>query len=187
MANLCHSGVIYSVGDLVWLYTPAVPRGRAAKFHRPWGGPYRVVTVVSDVTYRIQLVTSPTRQDRRRRHRVVVHFNRLKPCHQSEQPQQVSSPIPQEGSPQTESPAAADEEAVDWEEWTVPLPIAPTSVSVGSDGTSGHSSSGEDSDVEETSQEPARGGQVWGTRLRRHIQRPDYYRPGTGNALQRRE
>ena len=72
------SGGRYKVGDSV-LYSPAVSRGKAAKFHRPWRGPYRVVKVLSDVIYRIQLV-SPTRRDRPRNYRLVVHFNRLKPC-----------------------------------------------------------------------------------------------------------
>ena len=27
---------------LVWLFSPVVPRGQAKKFHKPWGGPYKV-------------------------------------------------------------------------------------------------------------------------------------------------
>ena len=44
----------YSVDDHVWLHCPAIPKGQSRKFHRPWQGPYRVVTVLSDVVYRIQ-------------------------------------------------------------------------------------------------------------------------------------
>ena len=30
----------FTVGDLVWLFSPAVPRGQSKKFHHPWSGPY---------------------------------------------------------------------------------------------------------------------------------------------------
>lgn len=43
----------YSKGDLVWLEEKAVPRWLHQKFHCPWSGPWRVVKVVSVVTYRI--------------------------------------------------------------------------------------------------------------------------------------
>ena len=66
-------GKQFKEGDLVWLHTPAVPKGVARKFHRPWTGPYKVVRRISDATYRIQDVKS-------RRHRPVVHFDRLKKC-----------------------------------------------------------------------------------------------------------
>ena len=110
------TGGRYCIGDLVWLYTPAVPRGRAAKFHRPWRGPYRVVKVLSDITYRIQLVSLPQRQDRRCRHRLVVHFNRLKPCrsHPFKQPTVLPT------SPDHIHPTAASslDEGEDMDEWT---------------------------------------------------------------------
>ena len=67
----------YQVGDLVWLEEKAVPRWVHRKFYRPWSGPWRVVKVVSDVTYRIQCEeATPTRE--RRKTRMIVHFNRLK-------------------------------------------------------------------------------------------------------------
>lgn len=77
------------MGDTVWLYPPAVSKGRAPKFHRPWKGPYRVVKFLSDVTYRIQLVSPRKQHDRRSHHRLVVHFNRLKPCHLQENHQEA--------------------------------------------------------------------------------------------------
>ena len=40
----------------------------------PWQGPYTVVKRLSDVVYRIELVSN-------KRKRLVVHFNRLKPCY----------------------------------------------------------------------------------------------------------
>ena len=30
-------------GDLVWLHTPVVPKGKPRKLHCPWTGPFRVV------------------------------------------------------------------------------------------------------------------------------------------------
>ena len=71
------SGGRYKVGDRVWLHSPAVPRGRSPKLHRPWTGPFVVVKVLSDVTYRVQLEKP---KPGRRRQRFLVHFNRLKPC-----------------------------------------------------------------------------------------------------------
>lgn len=61
----------YEEGDQVWLWSPVVRRGRSAKLHRPWEGPYLVIKKLSDVTYRIQSCRNP-------RKRLVVHFNRLK-------------------------------------------------------------------------------------------------------------
>ena len=66
-------GKPFSVGDLVWLHNPAVPRGKSRKLHQPWTGPYRVVAKPSDSVYRLQHVQF-------RRRRPVVHFNRLKHC-----------------------------------------------------------------------------------------------------------
>ncbi len=65
-------GKPFEPGDLVWLHCPAVPRGHSKNLHRPWTGPFRVVSKLSDVTYRIQHT--------RVRRRVVVHFDRLKRC-----------------------------------------------------------------------------------------------------------
>ena len=65
-------GEFYQVGDLVWLHSSVVPRGASRKFHHPWTGPYKIKKL-ADVTYRIQ-------NCRGRRCRLVVHFDRLKPC-----------------------------------------------------------------------------------------------------------
>ena len=61
----------YLVNDHVWLHSPAVPKGPAWKFHQPWQGPFRVVTVLSDAVYCIKRVGS--------RQRKLVHYDRLKP------------------------------------------------------------------------------------------------------------
>ncbi len=66
-------GKPFDLGDWVWLHCPAVPRGQSKKLHRPWSGPFRVVTKLSEGTYRIQ-------NTRNRRQRRVVHFDRLKLC-----------------------------------------------------------------------------------------------------------
>jgi len=66
-------GQPFKPGDLVWLHSPAVPRGQSRKLHFPWTGPYRVANRLSDAVYRIQHCQS-------RRKRLVVHFDRLKRC-----------------------------------------------------------------------------------------------------------
>ncbi len=66
-------GEPYSVRDLVFLNTPAIPRGQVRKLHRRWTGPFRVVWCFSEATYCIQERQSPRR-------RLIVHFDRLKPC-----------------------------------------------------------------------------------------------------------
>ena len=68
-------GEFYQAGDLVWLHSSVVPRGASRKLHRPWTGLYKIIKKLADVTYRIQNCTGW-------RHRLVVHFDRLKPCHQ---------------------------------------------------------------------------------------------------------
>ena len=65
-------GDAYQVGDLVWLHNPVVPRSQSKKFHRSWIGPYRIIECVSTTNYRIQSLLT--------RKKVIVHFNRLKPC-----------------------------------------------------------------------------------------------------------
>jgi len=64
----------FEVGDLVWLNNPVVPRGRSRKLHCPWTGPFKVIKKLSSVVYRIQDNRPGSRK------RVVVHFDRLKPC-----------------------------------------------------------------------------------------------------------
>ena len=63
----------YECGELVWLYSPVVPRGQSKKLRHPWTGPFRVVRKLSDAVYRIQNTQAP-------RQRLVVHFDRLKSC-----------------------------------------------------------------------------------------------------------
>ena len=67
-------GVAYSVGELVWLKKIAIPKETSRKFFIRWSGPWKIVKVISDITYRIQLVNKGGRG----RVRKVVHFNQLK-------------------------------------------------------------------------------------------------------------
>ena len=62
----------YKAGDNVWLFNPAIPRGKARKFHQPWTGPYQVLENLSNSTYRLQHLHN--------RKKTVVHFDQLKLC-----------------------------------------------------------------------------------------------------------
>jgi len=64
------SGNNFSVGDLVWLYVPAVKPGRTKKFSCLWQGPYTVIDKTGVVNYRIQLLGSTKN--------LVVHRKRLR-------------------------------------------------------------------------------------------------------------
>ena len=52
----------YSVGDIVWLYNPAVKTGQTKKLASLWRGPYTVVDRTNSVNYRIRLIGSPSNQ-----------------------------------------------------------------------------------------------------------------------------
>ena len=49
-------GKPYEVGNKVWLHSTVVQRGISQKLHCPWTGPYKVVSNLSDVVYRLQHV-----------------------------------------------------------------------------------------------------------------------------------
>ena len=177
------TGGRYKPGDLVWLYCPAVSPGKAKKFHSGWKGPYKILKVISDVVYRIQLVTPPT--DRRRRQRLVVHFNRLKPCY-------TSSPgNPTEKSPSQPNPPSAGTPTIDppvEDDLMVPIPIDeptsqvanpdtnPTSQATTSDADAASEAVSPDQDAD---QEAGTRGGSWSGQLRRTVRPPDYYRPGS--------
>jgi hypothetical protein len=59
----------YHEGDSVWLYRPTRTKGKSPKLQSSWEGPYKVVTRINDVVYRIQ------RNPRSRM--IVVHLDRL--------------------------------------------------------------------------------------------------------------
>lgn len=43
-------GKPYKKGELVWLFNPAIKKGYAKKFHKPWSGPYRICNKLSQET-----------------------------------------------------------------------------------------------------------------------------------------
>eukprot|EP00105_Crassostrea_gigas_P034766 XP_019918914.1 PREDICTED: uncharacterized protein LOC109617395 [Crassostrea gigas] len=63
----------YKDGDLVWQYDHKRKVGLSPKLQSNWDGPYRVITSISDLVYRVQ--KSPNSKSR------VLHYNRLKPFH----------------------------------------------------------------------------------------------------------
>ena len=73
-----------TIGDCVWLYTPAVKPGQTKRLALLWRGPYTVLDRYGLVDYKIQLVGGNQTQ--------VVHRDRLKLCHGL--PSLFSSPRP---------------------------------------------------------------------------------------------
>jgi hypothetical protein len=65
------NSAVFQEGDRVWLYRPTRTRGRSPKLQSAWEGPYKVITRIIDVVYRIQ------RHPRSRM--MVVHLDRLVP------------------------------------------------------------------------------------------------------------
>ena len=86
------NGSLYAIGDHVWLHCPAVPKGKSAKLHRYWQGPYKVIDVLGKVLFKIQHRDHP-------RKKCVVHFDRLKPyVHSSKRDEEQEVPPPQRSS-----------------------------------------------------------------------------------------
>ena len=90
---------IFVVGDLVWLYVPAIKSGRTKKFSCLWRGPYTVIDKTSVVNYKVQLLGSTKT--------VVVHRNRLKTCF---------------GRPQWKSTTGTNKKALTNEQTSAPIP-----------------------------------------------------------------
>ena len=67
-------GKPFTEGDIVWLYSPVIPRGGHRKLHHPWTGPYKVQSKLSELNYKIVPLHSSSPKF------LVVHFNRLKRC-----------------------------------------------------------------------------------------------------------
>ena len=63
----------FSVGDHVYLYTPAIKVGLSAKFRKPWTGPWRITARKSRLNH--TLINA-------RGKKVTVHVNRMKFCHE---------------------------------------------------------------------------------------------------------
>ena len=45
-------GEAFNKDDLVWLFSPAVPRGKCKKFHHPWKGPFIIIERLGTATYK---------------------------------------------------------------------------------------------------------------------------------------
>ena len=107
----CH-GQRFQVGDRVWYRNRA--KAERKKFLKPWCGPWKVVKVLSDVTYRIE---EEIRKAGRRRQRRIVHFNYLKSCHSP--PQETLSPTAslrrsQEPDQMQRNPVGSGEVELEW-------------------------------------------------------------------------
>ena len=48
-------GKPFEVGEMVWVHSPAVPRGRSRKLHHYWSGPFQVLECVGDSDYRVKM------------------------------------------------------------------------------------------------------------------------------------
>ena len=103
-------GTSYRVNDLVFLHSPAVPRNKCKKFHRPWRGPFKVTKVVGPCVYRIVDCSNSRRK-------YVVHFNRLKPAPSKlvSERRQLPEPFEEDSRDNTAEHHAGDEE----EDYTV--------------------------------------------------------------------
>ena len=66
-------GKPYAPGNLVWLHSSVIDKGKSHKLHHPWTRPYKVVKKLSDATYRVQKLQGC-------KQRKMVHFDQLKSC-----------------------------------------------------------------------------------------------------------
>ena len=114
-------GSPHQSGSLVWLFNPVVPRGGSRKFHKPWTGPYRVITRLLDNTYKIKAAQKPHRLK-------VVHFDRLKCCTPNVRIPETSHPHPRSPDVTPQPPVGTNVQVVDNNceilDATVPVPPA---------------------------------------------------------------
>ncbi|CAB0001492.1 unnamed protein product [Nesidiocoris tenuis] len=69
-------------GDLVYLHTPFLKKGKSKKLSKRWSGPYKIVRVINKQNVLLKV-------DRRE---VVTHTSRLKPVYHQEQPNNGDTP-----------------------------------------------------------------------------------------------
>lgn len=62
----------YLVADLVWMFTPKVPRGHSKKLKLRWHGLYHMIEICSALVYVLQHMENPKDIQ-------VMHISRLKP------------------------------------------------------------------------------------------------------------
>ena len=70
---------VFQLGDIVWLYVPAIKSGLSKNLSSLWRGPYTVLDKVTNVNYKVQLIGSTKCQ--------IVHANRLKLCYGHPEPE----------------------------------------------------------------------------------------------------
>jgi hypothetical protein len=70
-----HRHVEYSEGDFVLLWSPVRKVGRSDKFQRRFGGPFRILKKLSEVSYVVEPIEGRKKEQ-------VVHVSRLKKYHQ---------------------------------------------------------------------------------------------------------
>ena len=88
------AGVPYKKGDLALLLVKAVPTGQPRKFHKEYIGPWKIVTVLSDLDYTIQFIgTKNNGPVKRRKVRKIVHFNQLKLFYGDIETEQGKGPV----------------------------------------------------------------------------------------------
>lgn len=67
---------LFTPGQYVYLYVPAIKPGDSSKFHKPYTGPHLITQKTSNVNYELQLNNG---------RKVVVHVNRMKPAPRDDQ------------------------------------------------------------------------------------------------------
>lgn len=70
-----HRDVSYSIGELVWVFTPVRKVGLSEKLLKRYFGPYRIVRKLSNVTYEVEESEPPSRKQKSKQ---VVHVLRMK-------------------------------------------------------------------------------------------------------------
>ena len=96
----------FQIGDIVWLYTPAVKSGLSRKLSSFWRGPYTVIDKISTVNYRVQLIGSTKC--------LIVHCNRLKSYNGC--PKEVETNLTEEEPKSQEKNVAQDHAGYTWVE-----------------------------------------------------------------------
>jgi hypothetical protein len=115
----------FTVGDLVYLYNPAVKVGQTKKFSKPWTGPHKITRKISQLNY--EIVDQSGKMQ-------VVHVNRLKEARNADlwKPKVSQRPVKKarrEPAPRTEE---EEEEEAEFEFGSPPL-VSPGYPTVGTD------------------------------------------------------
>ena len=99
----------FQIGDIVWMYTPAVKSGLSRKLSSFLRGPYTVIDKISTVNYRVQLIGSTKC--------LIVHCNRLKPYYGC--PNEVETNLTEEEPKSQEKNGTQVCAGYTWVEWRI--------------------------------------------------------------------